>query len=469
MPELEFHGAAQEVTGSMHLLHLDSGPVALDCGLFQGKRGSAREKNLSFPLPPQQLRAVLLSHAHTDHSGNIPGLVRNGFSGPIYATGATCDLTDVLLADSAKIQEEDARYWNQKRAVSPEDYLEPLYTIDDARASRKYFHGVAYDEPFSFAPGCQARFVEAGHILGSASMIIDIAQNGGGRKPIRLLYTGDLGRYDVPILRDPARLDPPVDYLVTESTYANRRHDDSEDMKQHLVWIINQTRSAGGKVIIPSFSVGRTQAVVYCLTQAIAEGLLEPIPIFVDSPLSLNATEVFRHHPECFDEELSKFQKDVGDPFGAPGMTYISGVEESKRLNDRRGSCVIVASSGMCEAGRILHHLKNNIEKEANTVIIVGFQAQHTLGRRIVERREEVKIYGRYYKLLCRVEVLNGFSAHAGPEDFIRSFKPIVKGLKGAFAVHGEGPQLKAMKELLTRLGCPQTHTPAPGDRFKLE
>jgi metallo-beta-lactamase family protein len=464
MPELEFHGAAQEVTGSMHILHLDDGPVALDCGLFQGRRGMAREKNLAFPFPPNQIKSVLLSHAHMDHSGNIPGLVRNGFAGAVYATPPTCDLCDVMLADSAKIQEEDARFWNQKRAVGPEDYIEPLYTIEDARSSHKYFHGVPYGQAFNFSPGCTAKFLEAGHILGSACILIELA----GPKPIRILYTGDLGRFNLPILRDPQEPLPQVDYLITESTYANRRHDDSADMKERLIEIIEQTRTAGGKVIIPAFSVGRTQTIVYFLAQAIAEGKLAKLPIFVDSPLSFNATEVFRKHPECFDSEASGFLKAHGALFTSVDLSYTASAEESIRLNDRKDPCVIIASSGMCEAGRILHHLKNNIENEANTVVIVGFQAQHTLGRRIVERRSELKIFGRMYQLLCRVEVLNGFSAHADSADFVREFTPLAKNLKAAFAVHGEGPQLTAMQDILNKAGCGNVLAPGPGDRFKL-
>ena len=466
MLELEFHGAAQEVTGSMHLLHMDCGTVALDCGLFQGRRGHAREKNLNFPMPPEKLKAVLLSHAHIDHSGNVPGLVRNGFAGPIYATPATCDLCDVMLADSAKIQEEDARFWNERRAVDASEYIEPLYRLQDARAAHKYFHGVPYEQDFGFAPGCTGRFLEAGHILGSASVLIEVKRPAAS--DVRILYTGDMGRFDLPILRDPAMPLPKVDYLITESTYAARRHDDPVDMKQRLVEIIRQTRQAGGKVIIPSFSVGRTQMLAYYLSQAISEGMLDPLPIYVDSPLSFNATEVFKKHPECFDGEATAFVLDNGDAFGLGVINYVTEVEQSKRLNDRRDSCVIIASSGMCEAGRILHHLKNNIENEANTVVIVGYQAQHTLGRRIVERRDEVKIFGRLYKLLARVEILNGFSAHADANDFVRCLGPIAADLKAAFVVHGEGQQLAAMRDLLAKAGCRSVHIPAPADRFEL-
>ena len=448
----------------MHLLHLGGGSFALDCGLFQGKRSEARERNESFPLPPDKLAGVLLSHAHMDHSGNIPGLVRNGFRGPVYATQATCDLCDVMLADSAHIQEEDARFWNARRAAGPADYIEPLYTLADAVASRKYFYGVPYDRPTRFAGGATATFLDAGHILGSACLLVEIQRSQG----LRLLYTGDFGRFDMPILRDPTCPLPRADYLITECTYADRHHANPRDMKDQLVSIINQTRSAGGKVIIPSFSVGRTQNVVYYLAKAIGERLMDPLPIFVDSPLSVHATEVFRRHPECYDAEAGEFWRTRGDLFGDCRVTYVTDVEDSKRLNSIREPCVIIASAGMCEAGRILHHLKNNIEDEANTVVVVGFMAKHTLGRRIVERREEVRIFGRMYRLLCRVEVLNGFSAHADADDFARCLSPLARGLKAAFCVHGEGSQPAAMKDILTRAGCGNVHVPRPGERFAL-
>jgi len=464
MAELEFHGAAQVTTGSMHILHLPEGPVAMDCGLFQGRRGEAREKNENFPLPPSRLRGVLLSHAHIDHSGNIPNLVRHGFEAPIYATSATCDLCEIMLADSAHIQEEDARFWNEKRAETPADHIRPLYTLQDAKAAQKHFRPVAYDIPVSFAEGATATWLEAGHILGSACLLVEFK----GSDPKRLLYTGDLGRFDMPILRDPIHPLPQADYLITESTYANRRHANPTDMQAELVGIINETRAVGGKVIIPAFSVGRTQNVVYYLSTAIAEGLLKPLPIFVDSPLSVNATEVFKRHAECFDEEARDFWFQNGDIFGAGYVNYITDVEDSKALNAVAEPCVIIASAGMCEAGRILHHLKNNIENENNTVVVVGFMAQHTLGRRIVERREEIKIFGRMYKLLCRVEILNGFSAHADAADFARCLSPLAKGLKAAFVVHGEEQQTAAMKEILTRAGVGTVHIPAPGERFKL-
>jgi metallo-beta-lactamase family protein len=466
MAELEFYGAAGETTGSMHLLHLPGGCVALDCGLFQGKRMEARQKNLTFPVPPRRLRSVLLSHAHIDHSGNLPGLVRNGFGGRIFATPATCDLCNVMLLDSAKIQEEDARFWNEKRAAAGgEEFIDPLYVAEDARKTQHYFQAIEYQTPFAFGDGSFATFLEAGHILGSACILLEVPVNGHTAK---ILYTGDLGRQNMPILRDPQTPLPEVDYLITESTYANRRHADAAGMKERLVRIIQQTREAGGKVIVPSFSVGRTQTIVYYLTQAIEEKLLDPLPIYVDSPLSVNATQVFRRHPECYDDEAKEMARHACGLFGEGLVKYITDTEESKRLNDIKDPCVIIASSGMCEAGRILHHLKNNVENEANTVVIVGFQAQHTLGRRIVERREEIRIYGRIYKLLCRVEVLNGFSAHADADDFAKALAPIAPKLKAAFLVHGDSPQLQAMQDIVSAAGCKTVHIPSPGDKFKL-
>jgi metallo-beta-lactamase family protein len=465
MAELEFFGAAQTVTGSMHLLHVNGDTFALDCGLFQGRREESRLRNMTFPIAARELKGVLLSHAHMDHSGNIPGLVRDKFSAPVWATDATCDLTQILLADSAKIQEEDARYWNQKRAKRPQDFIKPLYTMQEAKASTQFFQQVQYDKTIEFSPGCRATWIEAGHILGSASILIEL-----DRPKARLLYTGDLGRFNTPILRDPEYPPPPppVDYLITECTYADRRHANQDDMKDKLIRIIKQTRDIGGKVIVPSFSVGRTQEIVYYLSQAYSAGLLEPLPIYVDSPLSTSATEVFKRHPECYDIEATAFLKSHADLFGSGLVTYVTDVSQSKSLNDKKEPCVIIASSGMCEAGRILHHLKNNVECENNTIVIVGFQAQHTLGRRIVERREEIRIFGRMYKLLARIEVLNGLSAHADCDEFASVYQTIAPKLKAAFCVHGEGPQPLAMKEILTKAGCKNVHIPAPGDRFEL-
>lgn len=466
MIELMFHGAARRTTGSMHLFRHDGVTASLDCGLFQGHRAEARELNQKFPIPARKLEAVLLSHAHIDHSGRLPVLVKRGFDGPVYATPATRDLCALMLPDSGHIQEEDAEFWNTKRAREGEQ-IEPLYTVADARATIPQFRAVDYDTTFSFFPDCSATYLEAGHILGSALVLVEVNRNGNST---RLLYSGDLGRFDVPILRNPTEPLPQADYLITECTYANRRHDNPTDMKERLCRIISETAARGGKVIIPAFSVGRTQTIIYHLIQLFTEGRLEELPVFVDSPLSTGATEVFARHPECYDREAMRQWGKEGDLFGREGLVkYITDVEESKSLNHRREPCVIMAASGMCEAGRILHHLKNNVENDRNTVIIVGFMAQHTLGRRIVERREELRIFGRMYKLLARVEVLNGFSAHADVEEFRRLYRPIAPKLRGAFVVHGEEAQPEAMRELLEDLGCRDVRIPSPGDTVRLD
>ena len=449
----------------MHLLKLEDKLVALDCGLFQGRRHEGLGHNKNFPVPPSEIDALLLSHAHIDHSGNIPQLVKRGFNGTVFATSATSDLCEVMLADSGHIQEEDAAFWNKKCAKTKEDEIEALYTVEDAHAAMSHFQHIPYDQPFAFAENATATFIEAGHILGSACVLIDL---GGKGKSTRILYTGDLGRFNMPILRDPTNPLPEVDYLITESTYANRIHHNPTDMKNQLADVVNQTVARGGKIIIPSFSVGRTQNVAYYLVQAIHEGLIKPLPIFVDSPLSTNATEIFKKHPECYDTEASDFWTEEGGIFGGKLIKYITDVQDSKALNYMTEPHIIIASSGMCEAGRILHHLKNNVTDENNSICVVGFMAQHTLGRRIVERKMELKIFGRLYPLLARVEILNGFSAHADANDFIRAFTPLAPKLKGAFVVHGEGPQPIAMQKILNEAGCDNIHIPAPGDVFEL-
>jgi metallo-beta-lactamase family protein len=447
----------------MHILHLPGGPICLDCGLFQGKRDWSRQMNKSWPIDPKELRAVLLTHAHIDHCGKIPQLCGNGFDAPIYATSATCDLCEIMLADAAHIQEEDAEYWNRKRAKTEADRIEPLYTIADARKAAKLFKPVAYNRPVPVADGCTATFLEAGHILGSTVVLVEVGQS----RPVRLLYTGDLGRFAVPILRDPTSPLPKADYLITESTYANRQHEDPAKMTESLARIIDETRTAGGKVIIPAFSLGRTQYVVYSLAHAIRSGLMEPLPIYVDSPLSVNVSRIFKEHPECYDAEARDFWHEQGDIFGG-AVTYITDVEDSKALHERAEPCVIISASGMCEAGRILHHLKNNVEDERNTIIIVGYMARNTLGRRIFKRVEKIRIFGMAYELLARVEVLNGFSAHADVGDFERLLPPVAEQLKAAFVVHGEDEQLDAMKDFLARAGCPSVNVPAPGESYKL-
>jgi len=465
MSELLFHGAALRTTGSMHVLIHDGMRVSLDCGLYQGRRAECRQLNQQYPISPHKLDAVVLSHAHVDHSGRLPGLVKRGFGGPIYATPATRDLCGIMLPDSAHIQEEDARYWNKKHPK--EEWIAPLYKLEDAADAVERFETVFYDIDFALGRDCRVRFLEAGHILGSAMAMLEISTNGSSR---RILFTGDVGRFNVPILRDPIEPLPECDYLITECTYANRRHDNPTDMKDKLCRIISETAEAGGKVVIPAFSVGRTQTIVYFILQLFMEGRLQEMPVYVDSPLSSRATEVFGNHPEVYDREALRAWGREGDLFGLDGgpVRYITDVNDSKALNDRDEPCVILSASGMCEVGRILHHLRNYIEDEKNTVVIVGFMAQHTLGRRLVERREEVKIFGRMYRVLARVEVLNGFSAHADVDEFRRLYAPLAPKLRRAFVVHGEDAQPPAMKALLEELGCPDVVIPSPGDTFEI-
>jgi len=461
--ELQFHGAAQTVTGSMHLLHLSEGPVSLDCGLFQGKRAWSREMNKTWPLDPKRIRSVVLTHAHIDHCGKIPQLCSNGFCAPVYATAATCDLCKIMLADSAHIQEEDAEYWNRKRATKDEERIEPLYTVADAAKAAKLFRPIEYGRAVPIGDGATATFLEAGHILGATCILVEL----DGRKPVRLLYTGDIGRFNVPILRDPTCPLPQADYLITESTYSNREHEDASAMTEALARIVNETRQVRGKVIIPAFSLGRTQNVVYSLARAVSSGLMERLPIYVDSPLSVNVTRIFGKHPECYDEQAAEFWRQEGDLFSG-SVTYITDVADSKALHRRSEPCVIISASGMCEHGRILHHLKNNVEEPANTIVIVGYMARNTLGRRIFKREKKVRIFGMEYNLNARVEVLNGFSSHADVNDFSRLLTPLAKRLKAAFVVHGEDEQLDAMKDFLTRSGCKNALIPAPGEKFEL-
>ncbi|KKM00204.1 hypothetical protein LCGC14_1806770 [marine sediment metagenome] len=465
MTELLFHGAARRTTGSMHVLKHDGMMVSLDCGLYQGRRDESRELNQVFPVAPGELDSVVLSHAHIDHTGRLPGLVKGGFDGPVYATPATKDLCGIMLPDSAHIQEEDARFWNERRAGDGER-IEPLYTAEDVDKTLPLIKPVFLDTEFELGPDCRGKFIEAGHILGSAMVLLEINRNGSSK---RILFSGDAGRFELPILRDPSVPLPECDYLITECTYADRRHDNPTDMKERLCRIISETVAVGGKVIIPAFSVGRTQTIIYFIIQLFMEGRLKELPVYVDSPLSTRATEVFAKHPEVYDAEALKAWGREGDLFGRDGpVRYITAVADSKALNHRDEPCVILSASGMCEVGRILHHLKNNIEDENNTVIIVGFMAQHTLGRRIVERREELKIFGRMYRMLARVEVLNGFSAHADADEFRRLYAPIAGKIKRAFVVHGEQKQPVAMKAMLEELGCRDVVVPSQGDSFEI-
>lgn len=447
--KLKFLGAVKETTGSMHMLQIDDKNILLDCGLYQGKRKLSREKNLSFPFNAREIHSLVLSHAHIDHCGNIPNLVKQGFKGTIYSTSATQDLCSALLRDSAHIQQKDTEYLNKKLLKRNEEPIEPLYTIDDVERSLYYFNGIHYNREVHVLRDVVCSFLDAGHILGSAFCQLDIAHENSN---YRLLFTGDIGRKNLPILRDP---DVPknVDFLIMESTYGNRVHGDIEQAENKLCDIVTRVYQRKGKIIIPAFSVGRTQEIVYSLHKLSTMKCLPKMPIFVDSPLSANATEIFRQHQECFDKETMELIRNNDDPFGFSELKYIRTVDKSKELNDYKEPCIIISASGMCEAGRILHHLKNNIEDPRNLILIVGFQAQNTLGRRIVEKETEIKIFGESYTRRAEVAIINAYSAHADRNELLEFALEVEKNsnLKKIFLVHGEEENIIALKDLLSQ------------------
>lgn len=463
-PSVTFWGAARTVTGSMHLVQAGGLQVLLDCGFFQGKRAESRRRNSEFPFPPDSIDAVVLSHAHIDHCGNLPNLVRQGFDGPIYCTPATRDLLAVMLADSAKIQAEDTAYLNKKRPEHQPDVV-PLYTQHDVQRTLRQVQSVPYLRPCEIAHEITFRFLEAGHLLGSAMVHLTLP---GTPRDRTITFTGDLGRRGLPILRDPAPV-PPADLLITECTYGGRMHPTVSLLADTLGDIVRRTVARGGKVIVPAFSLGRTQNIIYFLHLLVNQGKLQKLPIFVDSPLAIRATEVFRLHPECFDDETWDLLQRDDDLFGGHLVHYVRSVEESKALNFHRDPCLIIAASGMCETGRIVHHLKNTIQDPRNTILIIGFQAPETLGRRLVEKRPEVRIHDRMYSLQAEVVVMNGFSCHADRDDFSTFLGPIAGQVGKTRLVHGEADQAAALIQLLQQKGFRDVAYPERGETVVLE
>lgn len=463
---LTFWGAARTVTGSMHLLELESGyKLLMDCGLYQGHRAEAKEINSKLPYDASKIDVVLLSHAHIDHSGLLPMLWKSGFRGRIYTTFASYDLCAIMLLDSAHIQEKDARYVNKRHRKRNEPLVTPLYTEEDAEAVLDHFVGVGYGAPFTPVPGVRVEYRDAGHILGAASMVLEITENG---RTINLGFTGDVGRPNRPILRDPQAM-ADCDYLISESTYGGKVHDPPDTSKGKLLEVVKRTSGRGGRVIIPAFSVGRTQEIVYILDQLEHEDKLPPIPVYVDSPMAVNATGVFQLHPECYDRELREYIIKDGDAFGFDRLNYVRSVEESKRINTLRGPMIIISASGMCEAGRILHHLKNNIEDPKNTIMMVGYCADHTLGKRIVDRNQRVRIFGEEYSLKAEVVVMNSYSAHADEPELIDFIEMIDRDrLKDIFLVHGEYKRQEMLRDSLTEKGYDSITIPSRGDSVGL-
>ncbi len=455
---IHFHGAAQTVTGSQHLLEINGKKLLLECGLFQGRRKEAFYRNRHFHFDPADVDAVILSHAHIDHSGNLPHLVKDGYHGPIYATPATAHLANIMLLDSGHIHESDAKYVNKKRAKRGEPPIEPLYTQLDAAHVAQHFSPTPYQESFNPIPGVQAHFVDAGHILGSASVVLDIEE---GRRKFRFWFSGDIGRRDLPLLRDPV-LPQDVDYLLMESTYGDKIHRDPQEAFEELKEVTVRTVDRGGKIIIPAFAVGRTQELVYCLHQMMDSGDVPRIPVFVDSPLAINASDIFRAHPEVFDEETKAFMR--SDQHHAAldfdGLNYTRSVQESKAINDVKGPAVIISASGMAEVGRILHHLRNNIENPNNTILIVSWQAPHTLGRRLADRETKIRIFGEKYTRRAEVATIGGLSAHAGQKLLMEYAQAVQGQVKKIFLVHGEHRGAEPLIEKLNEVGMSNVYFP---------
>lgn len=463
--QIEFLGGAQSVTGTCHLITVNGRKILLDCGLYQGKRSESFSRNRDLPFDAGAVDAMVLSHAHIDHSGNIPNLVKSGFRGSIYCTHATRDLASIMLQDAGHIQEKDAEYVNKKQEKKGLPPIEPIYTVKDALLALEQFVSLNYRRPIKLFEDITVTFYDAGHILGSAVSLLEIRENG---RDLRLVFSGDLGRPNMPILRDPdVLLD--ADVLLTESTYGGRYHDDYDTVHDKLARIVNETHRRRGKMIVPAFSVGRTQDLVYALNRLTMENKIPSQPIFVDSPLSVNATEIFREHPECYDEETREMVNNNRDPFGFSRLQYIKDVEESKKLNTMSEPCIIISASGMCEAGRILHHLANNIENERNTILIVGFMAENTLGRRLVEKNPIVKIFGESLQLRAQVSKLNAFSAHADHDELLAYISRFDRErMKNIFVLHGEPLQSQALAEGIGSIGFSNIRIPRFGEKVEI-
>jgi metallo-beta-lactamase family protein len=448
--KLTFWGAAGEVTGSMHMVESGGRRYLLDCGLHQGRRKDADAKNRNIPFDASSIDAVVLSHAHIDHSGNLPTLVKHGFTGPIYATPATIDLSAYMLRDTAHIQEKDAEFLNKRRDHRQAQgfangLVTPLYTMQDAERTAPLFQPVAYHADFSLAPNLSYVPYDAGHILGSSYVELRETSNGS---VVRLAYSGDIGRPHLPILRAPETM-PPADYLIMESTYGGRLHKSVTHVVDKLADVVNRTAHRGGRIIVPAFALGRTQQLVLMLHELANQKRIPNIPIFVDSPLAINVTQVTRDHAECFDGEAREFLLRGEDPFGFSRLQYVREAADSKKLNDLHGPFVVISASGMCEQGRILHHLRNNIEDPRNTVLITGFQAADTLGRKLVEKWKEVRVFGEPMRVRAEISSLDELSGHADQAELMEWIKPLVPALRKVFLVHGEPQQADALARLL--------------------
>jgi metallo-beta-lactamase family protein len=447
---ISFHGAARTVTGSQYLLEVNGSRLLLECGLYQGRRDESYLRNKVFKFDPASIDTVLLSHAHIDHSGNLPLLVKNGFTGPIHATAATVDLADIMLRDSGHVQEANTESANHRRERKGEPLLEPLYTEEDALKVKPQLKPVPYDQPVEVADNVKVTFHDAGHILGAAAIRLEMREKD---RLVKLWFSGDIGRRNLPILRDPV-FPFDSDYIIMECTYGDKPHPDPTEAHREFHDVVLNTIRRGGKVIIPAFAVGRTQELVYILHLMYAAGTIPRVPIFVDSPLAVNASRIFGNHPECYDEQTRHFIEIGKHPaLNFEELTYVQSAEESKGLNERKGPMVIISASGMAETGRILYHIKNNIEDARNTILIVSWQAPETLGRRLADREKNIRIFGETYYRRAEVATIGGLSAHAGQNTLTEYALTLKNQLKNIFLVHGEADAETALQARLNEAG----------------
>ncbi len=460
--KIQFCGAARSVTGSQHVIEANGKRLLLDCGLYQGHRDEAFLRNRELPFEAAAIDAMILSHAHIDHSGNIPNLVRQGFRGRIFCTKPTVDLCRVMLLDSAYIQERDVEFVNKRLAKKRQVLRKPLYSVEDARSCMNHFSGVDYGQTFEAVPGIKATLFNAGHMFGSSMALLEIRESS---RMTRLVFTGDLGRRNLPIIEDPDQITA-ADLLISESTYGDKVHDPARDIQDKLVHVIHAAAEKNGKIIIPAFSVERTQELVYHLNKLYENRQVPPLPVFVDSPLAVNVTEVFTKHPSYWDVEAKYLMSRGDNPFRFDELRYVSKVEDSKKLNTLREPCLIISASGMCEAGRVLHHLANHIENPATTILIVGFMAEHTLGRRLVDRVERVRIFGDEYDVKADVVKLNSFSGHADRHDLLEWARQAGRQAV-VFLVHGETSQSLPYAERLRADGFRDVRVPDRLDVFE--
>ena len=465
--KITFYGAAQTTTGSMHLVEANGKKILLDCGLYQGHRKEAFEKNRNLPIDPKTLDYVILSHAHIDHSGNLPQLARQGFRGRVFARHATMELCNVMLRDSCFLQKRDLEYVNKRRRRDGTKLFEPLYDEKDVELLMQLFTPIHMHEPREIAPGITLEFFNAGHILGSALVQLDIKSDRGRNH--RLLFSGDLGQPNQPILRH-FEYPSGADILLIESTYADRLHPPSDDVEARLEELLKYVDRRNSKLLIPAFSVGRTQQIIYYLNRLAAKGKVpREFKVYIDSPLSQKATRIYADHREVYNKEARDMIASGKDPLTYPGMSFVGTPEESMALNDAPGPMIIIAASGMCEGGRVVHHLKNCVQNPDNVVLIVGYQAENTLGRRVVEKRNPLKILGEEVELKARVEVINALSAHADRNGLLGWLDEIKDNVRHAFAVHGEPEKVSAMAELLKEHGIANAVAPMPGQTYKID